>query len=112
MKTKRHKSSTAAFEKALAGPATERYELRLYVAGMTPRSSRAIANIKDICEEYLKGRYDLKVFDIYQRTLKEGEQIVAVPTLVKELPSPLRRIIGDLSNREKVLIGLDLTPKK
>ena len=111
MKTKKTGSATAVFEKALAGPPTERYELRLYVAGMTPRSSRAIANIKEICEEYLKGRYDLKVFDIYQRRLKEGEQIIAVPTLVKALPAPLRRIIGDLSNREKVLIGLDLKPK-
>jgi circadian clock protein KaiB len=111
MKARKHKNATAAFEKALAGPPTERYELRLYVAGMTPRSSRAISNIKEICEEHLKGRYDLKVFDIYQQTLTEGEQIVAVPTLVKELPAPLRRIIGDLSNREKVLIGLDLKPK-
>jgi circadian clock protein KaiB len=111
MKTRRHKNATDSFEKALTGAPTERYELRLYVAGVTPRSSRAIANIKEICEEYLKGRYDLKVFDIYQQRLTEGEQIIAVPTLVKELPSPLRRIIGDLSNREKVLIGLDLKPK-
>jgi circadian clock protein KaiB len=111
-KAKGAKSATAVFEKALSGPATERYELRLYVAGMTPRSSRAIANIKEICEEHLKGRYDLQVFDLYQQQkLTEGEQIVAVPTLIKALPVPLRRIIGDLSNREKVLIGLDLKPK-
>lgn len=108
---KRAKNATAAFEKALAGPVTERYELRLYVAGMTPRSSRAIASIQAICEEHLQGRYDLKVFDVYQQPLIESEQIVAVPTLIKELPAPLRRIIGDLSNRDKVLIGLDLKPR-
>ena len=105
------RGATAVFERALSGPAKIRYELRLYVAGMTPRSSRAISNIKLICEEHLQGRYDLKVFDIYQQVLTEGEQIVAVPTLVKVLPPPLRRIIGDLSNREKVLVGLDLKPR-
>jgi len=85
------------------------YELRLYVAGATPRSLRAIANIKEICEELLAVRYDLKVFDLYQQhALAKGEQIVAVPTLIKKLPAPLRRVIGDLSDRERVLIGLDL----
>ncbi len=105
------KSQTAAFEKMLTKPGP-RYELRLYVAGTTPRSTRAIANIKGICEEHLKGRYDLSVFDIYQQPrLNSGEQIIAVPTLIKKLPFPLRRIIGDLSDRDQVLIGLDLKPK-
>ncbi len=94
-----------------AAPDTTRYLLRLYVAGMTPRSERAIANIKAICEEHLKGRYDLRVVDVYQHpALAAGEQIIALPTLIKKLPPPLRRIIGDLSNRERVLIGLDLRP--
>lgn len=112
MRRRKHKSATAAFERALAEPGGPPYELRLYVAGMTTRSARAIANIKEICEEHLQGRYSLKVFDIYQQpALTEGEQVVAVPTLIKRLPAPLRRIIGDLSNREKVLVGLDLKRK-
>jgi len=86
-----------------------RYVLRLYVAGQTPNSVRAILNIKKICEEELKGLYDLETIDLYQQPqLAQGEQIVAVPTLIKELPLPLRRIIGDMSNTERVLVGLDL----
>jgi circadian clock protein KaiB len=111
MKTAKSKSGAATLERSLTKARKTTYELRLYVAGMTPRSVRAITNIKEICEEHLKGRYDLKVFDIYQQTLTEGEQIIAVPTLIKKLPMPLRRIIGDLSNRERVLIGLDLKPR-
>jgi len=89
-----------------------RYVLRLYVTGMTPRSTRALANIKEICEEHLKGHYDLQVIDVYQQpVLARGDQIIAVPTLIKKLPPPLRRMIGDLSDREQVLIGLDLRPK-
>ena len=85
--------------------------LRLYVAGMTSRSTRAIANIKEICEEHLEGRYDLQVIDLYQQpVLAAGEQIIALPTLIKKVPPPLRRLIGDLSNREQVLVGLDLKP--
>lgn len=88
-----------------------RYVLRLYVTGKTPNSLRAIANLKQLCEEYLQGRYDLQVIDIYQQpALAEGDQIVAVPTLIRKLPTPLRRLIGDLSDREKVLFGLDLQP--
>jgi circadian clock protein KaiB len=103
------RSTTAAFEQALARPVRPQYVLRLYVTGLTPRSTRAIANVKAICEEHLKGRYDLQVIDIYQQpVLAKGEQIIAAPTLVKKLPGPLRRIIGDLSDRERVLIGLDL----
>jgi circadian clock protein KaiB len=100
------------FERALAEADTARYVLRLYVTGFTPQSSRAIQNIKRICEEYLQGRYDLEVVDIYQQpALAKGEQIIAAPTLIKKLPLPLRRIIGDLSNTERVLLGLDLRLK-
>ena len=107
------KSATAASEQSLAKPGGPRYELRLYVAGMTPRSARALANIKQICEEHLKGHYGLQVIDLYQQPLlAKGDQIIAVPTLIKKLPMPLRRLIGDLSDREQVLIGLDLKPKK
>jgi circadian clock protein KaiB len=85
------------------------YVLRLYVAGLTARSRRAIENITAICEEYLKGRYELEVIDIFKRpVLAREEQIFATPTLVKRLPVPLRRFIGDLSEKEKVLVGLDL----
>lgn len=85
------------------------YILRLYVAGQTPNSVHAIANIKKICEENLQGRYVLEVIDLYQQPqLAQGEQIVAVPTLIKKLPPPLRRVIGDMSNTERVLVGLDL----
>ena len=90
-------------------PSEARYLLRLYVAGMTPRSVQAIANLKRICAEYLEGRYLLEVIDLYQQPERAREaQIIAAPTLVKELPSPLRRIIGDLADRERVLVALDL----
>ena len=83
--------------------------LRLYVTGMTPRSARAVASVRAICEQHLHGRYDLEVVDIYQQpSMAQGEQIVAAPTLIKKLPLPLRRMIGDLSNTERVLVGLDL----
>jgi circadian clock protein KaiB len=89
----------------------ERYVLRLYVTGQTPRSLRAIQNIKQICETHLKGRYDLEVIDIYKRpSLAKGERVIAAPTLVKSLPAPIRRFVGDLSDTEKVLFGLDLVP--
>ena len=88
---------------------SNRYILRLYVAGQTPKSVDAITNINKICEENLKGRYMLDVIDLYQQPqLAQGEQIIAVPTLIKKLPPPLRRIIGDMSNTERVLVGLDL----
>lgn len=89
----------------------EEYLLRLYVAGTTQQSTRAILNIQQICEEHLGGLYHLEVIDIYQRPqLAKDEQIVAVPTLVKKLPAPLRRVIGSFSDAERVLIGLDLRP--
>lgn len=96
------------------GPAAadQEYVLRLYVTGATSRSRRAIVNINAICRDHLHGRYDLQVIDIHQKpALAKDEQIVAAPTLIKCLPLPLRRIIGDLSDREKVLFGLDLKPK-
>jgi circadian clock protein KaiB len=90
---------------------TPRYVLRLFVTGTTSRSQRAIANMQKICEESLAGQYDLEVIDVYQHPEATRDlQVVATPTLVKVLPEPLRRIIGDLSDREKVLAGLDLTP--
>jgi circadian clock protein KaiB len=85
------------------------YVLRLYIIGTTPQSMRAVANIRRICEEHLKGHYELEVIDLSQRpTLAEGEQIIATPTLIKKLPLPLRRFIGDLSQTDRILLGLDL----
>ena len=100
-------------EPALAASPTaageEQFVLRLFVTGMTPRSSRAISTIKTICQEHLQDRYQLEVIDLYrQPTLARDEQIVATPTLVKKFPLPLRRFIGDLSDKEKVLTGLEL----
>jgi len=113
MKKERIKDSAKAFERAVKKPLREKYMLRLYVTGITPRSTRAIENIKKICEEHLNGRYNLEVVDIYQRPmLSEGEQIIATPTLIKKLPLPLRRFIGDLSDTERIVLGLDLKPKK
>jgi circadian clock protein KaiB len=101
------------FLKALAKSKDEKYVLRLYVTGMTPKSTRAIANVKKICEEHLAGRYELEVIDIYQQPkLAIGEQIVAAPTLIKKLPLPLRKLIGDMSDTKKFLVGIDLRPKR
>jgi len=89
----------------------EKYELRLYVAGQTPRSLTAFANLKRICEEHLKGRYSIEVIDLLVNPqLAKGEQIVALPTLVRKLPPPIRKLIGDLSNTERVLVGLNIRP--
>ena len=89
------------------------YILRLYVAGQTSNSIAAIANLKKICEEHLAGRYQIQVVDLLENPqLARGDQILAVPTMVRKLPLPVRRIIGDLSNTERVLIGLDLVPRK
>ena len=109
MTLKQRNAARAAFELAVQAPPAERYVLRLYVSGMTPRSARAVRNLQEICDEYLDGRYDLEVVDIYQQpVLTKGEQIIAAPTLLKKLPLPMRRIIGDMSNKERVLLGLDL----
>jgi circadian clock protein KaiB len=100
-------------ERALEAQDDRDYVLRLYVAGMTPKSTLAITNIKKICEDHLAGRYSLEVIDLYKRpALADGEQIIAAPTLLKKLPLPLRRFIGDMSNTEKIIVGLDLRPKK
>jgi circadian clock protein KaiB len=102
-------NSTEKFEKALKEAKETKHLLRLYVAGNTAASARAITNIREICEKHLKGRYQLEVIDIYQQpALARGQQIIATPTLIKMLPPPLRRVIGDLSKTERILIGLDL----
>ena len=99
----------AALEEAEAAQANARYILRLYITGTTPHSARAIVNIRKICEEHLKGRYELEVIDIAQHpTLAEGDQIIATPTLIKKLPLPLRSFIGDMSRTDSILLGLDL----
>lgn len=104
-------NATSRFEQVLARQEQARFVLRLYVNGATRNSLRAIANITALCEEHVEGRYELQVIDIQQQpTLAKGEQILAVPTLIKLLPGQLRRIIGDLSDRERVLIGLGLRP--
>ena len=91
----------------------ERWDLRLYVAGQTDKSVRAITNLSRICNEHLNGRYSIEVIDLVMRPQRAAEdQIVALPTLVRRLPEPIRKIIGDLSNEERVLMGLDLRPKK
>jgi circadian clock protein KaiB len=101
------KDSIRAFEKAAA--VTAHYVLRLYVTGTTPNSTRAIVNIRKICEEHLRGQYDLEVVDLSRHpTLAQGEQILAAPTLIKKLPLPLRRFIGDMSQTDRILLGLDL----
>jgi len=87
------------------------YNLRLYVAGQTPKSMAAISNLKKICEQHLSGRYDIELIDLLKDpALAQRHQIVAIPTLIRQLPEPLKRIIGDLSNLEKVLVGLDIQP--
>ena len=109
MTAKQRNGVRAVLKRAAQTPPEERYVLRLYVTGMTPRSGRAISNLQSICDEYLAGRYDLEIVDIYQQpVLTKGEQIIAAPTLIKKLPLPMRRIIGDMSNKDRVLLGLDL----
>ena len=109
MAQKKSRSTHDRLESAGAGGATERYVLTLYVTGATAGSLRAIANIKAICEQYLKGRYELEVVDAYRRPERlRTDQIVAVPTLIKKLPIPLRLLVGDLSRTEQVLQGLGL----
>lgn len=108
----RIRSAQNKLVRALARTATATYVLRLYVTGSSPQSLRAIANVKRLCDEHLKGRYELAIVDLYQQPqLAEGEQIIAAPTLVKKLPLPLRRIIGDMSDSTRMLVGLDLRRK-
>jgi circadian clock protein KaiB len=92
--------------------ADDMFDLRLYVAGQTPKAIRAFANLRKICEEHLEGRYRIEVIDLLDNPqLGRGDQILALPTLVRRLPSPIKKIIGDLSNTERVLVGLDLRPR-
>jgi circadian clock protein KaiB len=103
------KSPRDNLDLAISDLGKDKYVLRLYITGSTVRSVLAITNLKKICEEYLEGRYELEVIDLYQHpSLAKGEQIIAAPTLIKEIPLPFRRIIGDMSDKEKVLLGLDL----
>ncbi len=103
---------TAQFEEAIVESNQQHYRLRLYIAGTTPRSMRSLENLKHLCETYLHGRYELEVIDVYQSSVPtKQDSVIAIPTLVKQLPLPMRRIIGDLSNTEKVLLGLDLVPR-
>jgi circadian clock protein KaiB len=112
MEKKKEKTSTEEFAKAAAKRSLAKYVLRLYVTGMTPKSTQAIANVQKLCEKHLAGSYELEVIDIYQQpTLAKGEQIIATPTLIKKLPLPLRKLIGDMSDTERLLVGIDLKPK-
>ena len=112
MTKKRSQTAKEALEAASRDAKNQQYVLRLYVTGLTPRSQEAIRNVTAICEENLAGRFDLQVIDIYQNpVLAKGEQIIATPTLIKKLPLPLRKIIGNMADKDKVLVGLDLRSK-
>jgi circadian clock protein KaiB len=91
----------------------EKFSLRLYVAGQTPKAARAFNNLRKICDEHLAGRYSIEIIDLLENpSLGRGDQILALPTLVRKLPPPVKKIIGDLSNTERVLVGLDLRPRR
>ncbi len=108
-KKEKVKGTTAGFDQAISGLHKDKYVLRLFITGSTAKSVLALTNLKKICEEYLEGRYDLEVIDLYQNPgLAIEEQIIAAPTLIKKLPLPFRRIIGDMSDIEKVLMGLEI----
>ena len=110
--TKRARAARNGHAPQSDGNKPARWNLRLYVAGQTPRSMTAFQNLKNICEEYLKGEYHIEVVDLMEiPTLARGDQILAIPTLVRKLPQPIRKIIGDLSNTERVLVGLDIQPR-
>lgn len=105
-------ASAMSFEQAMTEQSQQHYYLRLFIAGATPRSIKALERLKELCETYLQERYELEVIDVYQLPAElDIENVVAIPTLVKKLPLPLRRIVGDLSDTEKVLKGLDIIPK-
>ena len=113
MTKKNIQSAQKALEAAAQAAKRQRYVLRLYVTGTTPRSQAAIRTVTAICEEHLAGRYELEVIDIYQQpTLAKGEQIIAAPTLIKKLPPPLRKFIGNMADKDRILVGLDLRPKE
>jgi circadian clock protein KaiB len=105
--------SAADFERALESRDDRQYLLTLYITGATPKSLRAIRSVKEICEKHLHGHYKLEVVDIYQQPEKaKSQDIVAAPTLIKQLPQPLRKLIGDMANTDRILMGLDLRPAK
>jgi circadian clock protein KaiB len=105
-------STLAEFERALASREPGVYRLRLYVSGSTPRSAKAVSNIRALCERHLSGRYDLEVVDLYQEPQRAKEcQVIAAPTLVREQPEPARRVIGDMSNEEKLLLTLEIAER-
>lgn len=108
-KKKEAKGTSAAFDQAVSGLHEEKYILRLFISGSTTKSVLALTNLKKICEEHLDGRYELEVIDLYQNPgMAIEEQIIAAPTLIKKLPLPFRRIIGDMSDTEKVLKGMEI----
>jgi circadian clock protein KaiB len=112
MAKKASRTTKETLEAAAKSSKTRKYVLKLFVAGMTPRSQEAIRTLTGICEENLAGRYNLEVIDLYQRPeLAKGEQIIAAPTLIKKLPLPLRKFIGNMADKERILVGLDLRPR-
>jgi circadian clock protein KaiB len=113
MTTAQLKKYAKKLEKSIKENKLPKYVLKLYITGATPRSIKAITNIREICEKHLKGRYKLTIIDIFQQpVLAKGEQIIAAPTLIKKVPLPLRRFIGDMSDTERILIGMDLKRSK
>jgi circadian clock protein KaiB len=105
--------ATQRFEQLASGQDEERYVLRLYISGLTPRSTEAIATLRAVCDEHLQGRVQLEVIDLYQNPERaDTDEIIATPTLIKQLPAPLRRLVGDLSNVERVLVGLNLRKRQ
>src|SRR5512142_1164849 len=112
MPTKADEAKKTRRDRQAVSEEPEQWNLRLYVAGQTPRAIAALENLKRICEQHLAGKYTIEVIDLLQNPqLARGDQILAVPTLVRKLPEPVRKIIGDLSNEERVLVGLDLRPR-
>jgi circadian clock protein KaiB len=108
-----HPRKAARSSQRGAKPKVMEWELRLYVAGNTPNSIAAFSNLQEICEEHMGGRYRIEIIDLFENPqLAQGDQIIAVPTLVRRLPTPIKKIIGDLSNTERVLVGLDLKPAR
>jgi circadian clock protein KaiB len=106
-------NSLTEFEEAVKQKASEKYVLRLFISGMTPKSVQAIDNLKKICEEELSGNYSLEIVDVSQQPQRiRKEDVIATPTLIKELPKPIRRIIGDLSDKERILVALNITSKQ
>ena len=112
-KNRLSRGTKAGLKQAAQKTGKEKYVLKLYITGMTPRSVKAVANIQKICQAHLNGQYELEIIDIYkQPILAKGEQIIAAPTLIKKLPLPIRKFIGDMSDTERILLGLDLRNKQ